>query len=59
MGSSEIFIALNDGLMLSNIFEWEGKIGNTGVAGHASSFWVVTVTCPRIFVTRQETLSKP
>lgn len=33
MGSSEIFIALNDGLMLSNIFEWEGKIGSTGVAG--------------------------
>ncbi|KIJ97668.1 hypothetical protein K443DRAFT_105299 [Laccaria amethystina LaAM-08-1] len=29
----EIFAAINDGLKLSNVFEWQGKIGSTGVAG--------------------------
>ena len=33
MGSPEIFVALNDGLKLSNVFEWQGEIGSTGVAG--------------------------
>jgi len=33
MSSPEIFVALNDGLKLSNVFEWQGEIGSTGVAG--------------------------
>jgi hypothetical protein len=33
MSSPEIFAAINNGLKLSTVFEWQGKIGSTGVAG--------------------------